>query len=89
MSISHRDFHRLLAAAVPGYRIGGDATSIRVERAETGQLLEIGLGPERQRCVGALRLPVTDVSLRFSGFDEAQLATFLKRFDLAYQRGGG
>lgn len=90
MTISHREFHRLLPAAVPGYQINGAGTiAIRVQRPEHNQLLEIALGTERQRTLGALKLPVTDVRLRFSGFSETEFEAFLRRFDMAYQRGGG
>jgi len=89
MSISHADFHRLLPAAVPGYRITGSSTAIRVEQDDSGRLLDIVLSPQRQRRLGMLTLPVTDVELCFGGFDEASLQAFLRRFDLAFQRGGG
>lgn len=89
MGISHREFHRLLPAAVPGFRVLGSGDSWRAEQLAGEQLLEISLGVERQRQLGALALPVTDVRLRFSGFDEQELQRFIKRFDLAYQRGGG
>jgi len=62
---------------------------MRVLRPENDQLLEIVLGAERQRSLGALKLPVTDVQLVFSGFSETEFQVFLKRFDMAYQRGGG
>jgi hypothetical protein len=89
MGISHSEFHRLLPAAAPGFQISGNGVEIRVANPQTGQLMEIVLGPERQRRLGMLALPVTDVRLRLSGFEQDQLQAFLKRFDLAYQRGGG
>ena len=89
MGISHSEFHRLLPAAVPGFQISGDGVEVRAERTAGGQLLEISLGVERQRRLGMLALPVTDVRLRFSGFEAQELQRFIKRFDLAYQRGGG
>jgi hypothetical protein len=51
--------------------------------------LTLELGPERERRLGALCLPVTDVQFRFSGFDQASFKAFIERFDLAFQRGGG
>ena len=69
--------------------ISGDGVEVRAEQTAGGQLLEISLGEERQRQLGALALPVTDVRLRFSGFEVQELQRFIKRFDLVYQRGGG
>ena len=89
MGISHREFHRLLPLAVPGFQILGSGDAIRVEQIGGNQVLEISLAAERQRRLGMLVLPVTDVRLRFSGFDEQALQRFIKRFELAYQRGGG
>lgn len=89
MSISHRDFQRLLPAAVPGYRLSGDGSQHRIQQPDSDRLLTIELSPERKRRLGALCLPVTDVHFRFTGFDQAGFETFIKRFDLAFQRGGG
>jgi len=93
MSISHRDFQRLLPAAVSGYRLSGrgkgEALRFQIRHPDDDRLLTLDLGPERERRIGALRLPVTDVQFRFSGFDQAGFEAFIKRFDLAFQRGGG
>ena len=89
MGISHSEFCRLLPVGVPGFQISGKGSELRVERADGDQLLEISLGPERQRRLGMLVLPVTDVRLRLSVFEQRELQRFIKRFDLAFQRGGG
>ncbi|BCO26547.1 hypothetical protein MIZ03_1430 [Rhodoferax lithotrophicus] len=41
------------------------------------------------RVIGLIRIPVLRVSFRFAGLDDAQRYTFMKRFDLYMQRGGG
>jgi hypothetical protein len=41
------------------------------------------------RVIGLVRIPVLKVSFRFAGLDDAQRYTFMKRFDLYMQRGGG
>ena len=89
MSISHQDFQRLLPAAVPGYQLSGDGPRYQVRLPNTDRQLTIDLGPQRERRLGALCLPVTDVHFQFSGFDQAGFEAFIKRFDLAFQRGGG
>ena len=89
MSISHRDFQRLLPAAVPGYRLDGNGPQFQICHPDDDRLLTLDLGTERVRSIGALCLPVTDVRFRFSGFDQAGFEVFIERFDLAFQRGGG
>jgi hypothetical protein len=39
--------------------------------------------------VALVRLPRLIVNFRFAGLDDAQRYTFMKRFDLYMQRGGG
>ena len=41
------------------------------------------------RVVALVRLPRLIVNFRFAGLDDAQRYTFMKRFDLFMQRGGG
>jgi len=41
------------------------------------------------RVIGLISMPVLKVSFRFAGLDQAQRHTFMKRFDLYMQRGGG
>lgn len=89
MSITHADFRRLLPAAAQGFALAGDGPGFTLSAPDGGRSLAIELGPEQQRRLGALSLPLTAVTLRFDGFDPTSYAAFLKRFDLAFQRGGG
>ena len=41
------------------------------------------------RVIGLVSIPVLRVSFCFGGLDEAQRYSFMKRFDLYMQRGGG
>jgi hypothetical protein len=41
------------------------------------------------RVIALMRMPVLRVGFAFSGLDAAQRFTFMKRFDLYMQRGGG
>lgn len=41
------------------------------------------------RVIGLISIPVLKVSFRFAGLGEPQRHTFMKRFDLYMQRGGG
>ncbi len=51
--------------------------------------LALHIGEERQRRVGALSLPVLPLEFRFVGVDAVRREAFLRRFDRAFQRGGG
>jgi hypothetical protein len=41
------------------------------------------------RVIGLVSIPVLQVSFRFAGISEDTRQTFMKRFDLYMQRGGG
>ncbi len=62
---------------------GGILVSLPVGR------VEIRLGAEGWRRIGALRAPLLPVEFLFSGVDDKQRAEFLWRFERAFQRGGG
>ncbi len=59
-----------------GVRVGDGALGLKWQQAEP-------------RLIGLIRIPVLKVSFRFAGLDDAQRYTFMKRFDLYMQRGGG
>ncbi len=87
MTISHRDFFRILPGALGtgDFRIDGHRITVGVG----GRRLEIVVSPETRRRIALLALPVTHVSLEFVGYDTEQAAAALARFDRAFQRGGG
>lgn len=87
MTISHRDFFRILPGALrtDDFRIDGN----RIIAGAGSRRLEIIVSPETRRRVALLTLPVTHVSLEFMGYDTQQAAAALARFDRAFQRGGG
>lgn len=87
MTISHRDFFRILPGALEtdGFRVDGNC----VTAGEGSRRLEIIVSPETQRRIALLTLPVTRVSLEFVGYEAEEAAAALSRFDRAFQRGGG
>ncbi len=87
MSISHKEFLRLLPRAVKGAAITRQDNRIIITTG-TGQVT-ITLAPETIRKLSLLEFPVTTVTMEFHDFNPSEQAAFLKRFDLAYQRGGG
>jgi hypothetical protein len=87
MALTHGEFLRSLPHAAGGMAIKADGARIRLSDPPRRVLIE--LGPEQRLTLGALTLPQTDVRLFFQGFSEAERLEFLRRFDLAYRRGGG
>ncbi len=87
MGLSHADFFRTIANA-----LGTDAfetTADGVTLDEEGRRLSITLGPESERRIALLSIPVTPVTLRFIGYPEDEIARRLKKFDQTFKRGGG
>ncbi|MBE9553974.1 MAG: hypothetical protein IMF05_10970 [Proteobacteria bacterium] len=87
MGYTHKEFMRLLPKAVGGadMRITGNEIAVR----EGDRSLRIELGEEGERRIANLRLPMTPVSLAFTGYNEAEIDAALDRFWRAYQKGGG
>lgn len=87
MGLTHEEFLRTLPAAASGMDSRLDATGILLESST--RRVRIRLGPVLERRLGSLVLPRTEVSLSFEGFSVSEREDFLRRFDLAFQRGGG
>jgi hypothetical protein len=85
--ITQADWLHLLPRAVHGHAMalaGGEAD------------IQLGAGHLRlawralpMRQIALVRLPRLAVDYRFDGVDEATRQSFMKRFDLTIQRGGG
>ena len=87
MSITHNEFFRLLPRAVNDAAVARQGNQVNITTG-TG-LVKITLAPETVRKLAMLEFPVTEVTIEFSGFSASERASFLSRFDLAYQKGGG
>ncbi|MBI2978787.1 MAG: MoaD/ThiS family protein [Rhodospirillales bacterium] len=87
MAITHAEFFRLLPGALDALPFKRTGNRVVVE--EKGRRLDIGLGPERTRQIAGLKVPATDVTLSFTGYDKTQIAAALRLFERAYQKGGG
>ncbi len=87
MAVTHGDFFRTLPRALgtSAYRKIG----AKVTHTDGDKRLEITLGPERTRRIAQLSVPVTDVTLEFSGYTDAEASAALKLFDRMFQKGGG
>ena len=87
MSITHREFFRLLPRAVGDAAVSREDS--RVEIKTSAGVVSITLAPETIRKLAILEFPVTRITIVFNGFSASDQAAFLSRFDLAYQKGGG
>ena len=87
MGLTRSDFLRTLPAAVAplDYRVDQDLVTIDHPAGR----IEISLRPATERRLGSFRLPVVPMQFRFTGLDPAQRQSFMQRFDLHFQRGGG
>lgn len=87
MGCSHPEFHRSVRSLLAGREW---------ERGDGGYRLRAGAGwvsivpgEESVRRIASLVLPLTPVTLEFVGLSMDERAEFLRRFDIAFQRGGG
>ena len=86
MSLSLREFQHSLQPLV-GHPIG-DVTAIEIVLPQGG--VAIQYKPRPSVCLGGLLdMPRALVTLTFSDVPPDQQVAFLRRFDLAFQRGGG
>ena len=87
MTITHKEFLRLLPKAISGlsYQKNGNL----IEIIDNKRLIKINLSDESIRQIASLSLPVTNVRIELNNFQTKDSSSFISRFDLAYQKGGG
>jgi hypothetical protein len=71
------------------YELEEGRVSVKIMNGETTGYLAITWRQGEPRRIALFSLPILHVSFRFEGLDDAQRYTFMKRFDLYMQRGGG
>ena len=87
MGFTRAEFLRTLPAAVgdlPFTVVGG---CVKIE--DGARRLQISLAEQRERVIGALRLPMLTVDFEFCGYASHEVEHFMKRFMLYFHRGGG
>ncbi len=87
MTITHRDFFRILPKALKSYLYQQHENVISVTLDE-GEIVII-LAEERLRQIASLTLPITNVTFQIKNVVKKSKKGFFKQFDQAYQRGGG
>ena len=87
MTITHRDFFRILPKALKSYPYEqkGNAITVILDKGE----ISIILSEERRRQIASLLLPVTDVPFQLKNVAKSTKKLFFEQFDMAYHRGGG
>ena len=73
------------AMGVHAYQISGQSLSAQIGDGS----MALSWSSAEPRAIGLARIPRLLVSFRFAGLDEAARFSFMKRFDLYMQRGGG
>ena len=87
MTITHRDFFRILPKALKSYLYQQHKNVISVALDE-GEIVII-LAEERLRQIASLSLPMTNVTFQIKNVAKKTKKAFFKQFDRAYQSGGG
>ena len=88
MGLTHAEFFRSLPAALAGSTFQISATTVSVSQVG-GRSLEIMLGPQQERRIAALVLPLTQVTFKFVDFTQDEINVFMENFQRHFQRGGG
>jgi len=89
MTISHGEFLRSLQPLGRDYPFHIDEQGRHIQLTMGTNRIEILLGEERSKRLGALTLPETTVDFHFHGFEADDVERFFFRFDLCFRRGGG
>lgn len=87
MGITHDDLTRLLPKLFANQHLHWAEGICRVEQASRS--VEVRFAPERERRLGSLVVPETDVELRLEGYSESEAEEFLVQFEECFQKGGG
>jgi hypothetical protein len=87
MSISREEFLRTLPAALgtSHFTVADD----RVFVATGARSLAIEFTEEAPLQIASVVLPFARIELRFSGYNDDEIAEAVERFDLYFRRGGG
>ncbi len=87
MGLTHDDLFRLIPVLAEPFEFTVSEQQIKIFTDD--QLVTINYAKERIRKIASIELPVTDLDLLFTGFNEKQIEEFIMKFDRVYQRGGG
>ena len=89
MGYSIDEFAGVLAPAMRDWAVAGGPHTWSVCSGDGQPLATIDVAPGADRRVGALRLPVLHVRIRFETTSAVHAAELLRRFERGFHRGGG
>jgi len=87
MGFTLAEFFRLLPSALNGRSFQRDAKGVSVDAAPGS--VRIDVGEQQFRKIASFSLPYVKVDFTFDNFSPDELESFMRYFDLRYQRGGG
>lgn len=87
MGITHSDFFRTIPRALGSEDYTRSTNGVVLET--DGRRLEIVVGPEGERRIALMVIPRTQVTMTFSGYEDAEIKAAVKRFDMMFKKGGG
>ena len=103
LGITHKDFQRVFPRVCDVWGEVGSLTTandqfkcdfetkigLRVLNKSADKEIVIKVSEERQRRIGRLKFPYLEVLFWFKGFEKDEITNFMRRFDTAFQKGGG
>lgn len=87
MTISQKDFYRLLPIALKNFKYKVSHNIIYISIGKS--IAEIHPGEEYSRSIASLKLPVLKVVFIFKNISDKDIVAFLNNFSRVYQKGGG
>ena len=88
MGVSHKEFFYFLGNTLQGGPYSVENNIVIIPRVQGH--IEIKLSEEKKRVLSdVVRLPYTDIEMRFFDVTKADQEAFLFRFKWCFQRGGG
>lgn len=87
MGFSHVEFRRALQRTYGDAGLDLRADSARIPVGDG--FVRIRMGPEGERRIALLKLPVTWIYFKFDNVSSADRTAFMQRFELYFRRGGG
>ena len=88
MGITHADFLRVFRMLVAPEEVTMSGLTLATVWTPD-RCLTVVLSAQRLRTIAGLSLPSLDARLQFSSWPEGAVESFMKRFDRAFQQGGG
>lgn len=88
MTISHGEFQKSLGSLAPGTPPPEPGEAVRLPLGSGAVVIGFAALPG-MRLGGLLELPRAQVTLTFEAVPAPERDAFLRRFDVAFQRGGG